>query len=235
MISVSDKWYSVPVSGLFLVLASLGVKRWYGPDSQGCRAPGSAEQINRLITDLYQNGVIDLDGRKIIPGKDHAALFDVFSDAERCICEAGQSGTAVSYFSKGRAAVMEPDGADSERVRMICMDADRWPGFILRECVGFDGIETCDPGAAVKAVKTLGEVSMSINEAADCEGVAAVFDDVDLTTGETRVRIMIRDVGIKRYITLEERGEEEVRVHGGGFSKAEELLGKMSTGGILCL
>ena len=227
MAADSSIWYSMDKTEFYVILAALGVREWYGFGVSDAEMPGSCEDINRLLADLYQNEVISFDDEKLVLNKGYSEAFDVLKSAEKCVCAMGgrENGTTVlSYGSGGHMVMTEQDDTDSALMRFTVTSASAWPRMILRETMDLERITRGQVRVADEEVRTLTGRDMTAAEAALLPDVLAVYDMIDIHDGRTEERLTIREKGLLQYMVHDRAGSEEIAVMEGGLAEAGRFL-----------
>ncbi len=226
---MSGIWYSMDQREFYVILAALGVRRWYGFGIEDAEMPETCEDVNRLIADLYQNEVISFDKAELTLSGGYSEAFDVLKSAEKCICAVSgrEHGSTVLSYGKGDTVVVtERDRANRDLIRFSMIRSSAWPGMILRETVEVDRIASGKAMVSDDEVRTLADRKMTAGEAASFPDVLGVYDIMDIRNGRTDERLTIREKGILQYMVLERACSDDIMIMEGGLSEAVRFLGR---------
>lgn len=220
-------WYSMNIREFFIVLAMLGVHKWYGFGAGSTDMPESCEDVNRLLADLYQNEVISFDEARLVLEGDYKDLFDALKSSEKCILSISSHNnarTVLSYCSGDSVVVCSDDPSDSDFIRLTILSKSDWPYFITNEMMSFDRISTGSVIVDESEVRTLVGREMTPADVADLPGVITVFDTVDMSTGHTDERLSVREKGLLQYMVYERTDREDISVMEGGLTETVRFL-----------
>ena len=224
-------WYSMNINEFYVILAALGIRKWYGFGVSDEDMPGTCEDVNRLLADLYRNEVISFDDAKLVLEKGYSEVFDVLKEAGKCILSIGAEGsgkTVISYMSGDQVVMTERDHAGEATIRMSLTSKSRWPRAIMREVMDIDSISKGQVRISDEEVRTLNRKNMTAAETASSRDVLAVFDMIEIQTGSTEERLTIREKGLLQYMVYERSDSEDLSIMEGGLAETGRFLGKWS-------
>ena len=229
MESDSIKWYCMELKELYLILASMGVKKWYGFSCDENMMPVSLTDIVKTIAGLHQNEVITVHDDSIVICDKYKNMLEILKNSEFSIFSVNASkrnSSVITYFYGDHTVVIEPDIYEKGVIQIIDLDKDKWPRFILKECLSFDSVTCIDKPVSGDEETTLSGKARSTLEVASDNDVLSVFDKVDNISGETTERMTVRERDAKQFITYEHKGRSMVNVMRGGVSEVKHFLEK---------
>ncbi|MDE7312628.1 MAG: hypothetical protein K2N87_13575 [Eubacterium sp.] len=134
--------YYIKEDALKLLLAGLGQTQWYGLFS----GDGQKETTNRILAELYQNGMIDWDGAGAALRAPYAKMFSVMLEKKSCVTI--QSPVLLSpvrccYLSQTGVVLTQKSQREDRTLGIALLPVQGFIRMLEAECARLEAGECC--------------------------------------------------------------------------------------------
>ena len=216
---MNSRWLNIRKDEFAVLMALLGSRSLYGFEFTAGRII-SKNEINRVLADLYQDGVIDFSGSNVLINEAHKILFETVRDASKCVIATeikNMNKKTVSYISRSNVVVMEGDRLDEQRIRLTLSDKESWPHYLVKACMGY---VKCDN--MMSSQMDLEESDLN-SKTVESESVVS-FQYSDAAKGECIEECEVREKGTDSFVLYYPKGGSESRILTGKAESVESIL-----------
>lgn len=139
--------YYIKEEALKLLLAGLGQKEWYGLFSEGRHAAQPEREAgNRILAEMYQDGVIAWEGAGAAVRQPYADMLSAMLKEKTCVTvHTPDTGLALRccYLSGTGVVMTQVSQREAATLGMAYVSTQCWIGMLGEECARLEDGECC--------------------------------------------------------------------------------------------
>ena len=182
----------------YVLMAAAGRNKWYGPVLEQKNLISSQEDLNRVLTSLYQKGDLDWENKTAILPEKLKTAFANLKKARTCIVLTRPEGTEYTvyvYPAGDNITEISVSSHDQDSFRITDMTMTEWLGELQGEELFSDPIE---------------KPTDSISQKQSVKDAAAILELHDVMSGKLKQSLTVVDKGLYSVLVLENGAKQTV-------------------------
>ena len=191
---------------LFTVLASFGVKKMYGINTDIDIKTISETSQNGIISSLYQKNYLSFEDDDLVLTKDFSEIVQTLIKADSFLyIRRWQNDipALLFYLANNSAVCIERSINDDDTLKVNRCGSDWIKDFIKNECIGED-ISTIDITTECGEFSYIDELSEKIIKE---KNYTAVIEKFSTDTGKMINRLVVKDLDVRYQLILQNEYE----------------------------
>lgn len=193
----------------FTLLASFGVEKWYGINSELDFEKMIKDSSNQVIASLYQKGYASIENYSVKLSKELSDIFSVLINAKTYLYirrYANDTPVILFYVSGDRAVYVERSINDDDMLKLSYYTTKGLEQFFKEECY-YEDISSIDadelyPKDSIVFNDEVTEQLIDENE------LVTVIEKYNVANGKMTDRFMVQDLGVNYRLYLQSSSSE---------------------------